>query len=109
MKKFLKENKGLSTLAFIALITIIVYILSVYYPHKFPNTDIWLELLFQLSIGYIINFIFYILQVYLPRRKMEMIAYSLILPYEVQSIIISLINVYESSPSSITRHFIGCT
>ena len=61
MKKFLKENKGLSTLAFIALITIIVYILSVYYPHKFPNTDIWLELLFQLSIGYIINFIFYIL------------------------------------------------
>ena len=65
MKKFLKENKGLSTLAFIALITIIVYILSVYYPHKFPNTDIWLELLFQLSIGYIINFIFYILQVYL--------------------------------------------
>ncbi len=71
MIKFLKENKSLSILAFISLIIIITYILSVYFPQNFPNTDTWLELLFQLSIGYIINFIFYILQVYLPRRKME--------------------------------------
>lgn len=71
MKKFLKENKSLSILAFISLTIIIIYILSVYFPQNFPNTDTWLELLFQLSIGYIINFIFYILQVYLPRRKME--------------------------------------
>lgn len=71
MKKFLKDNKSLSVLAIIALATIFIYILSVYFPQKFPNTDTWLELLFQLSIGYIINFIFYILQVYLPRLKME--------------------------------------
>lgn len=72
MKKFLKENKSLSGIAVIALITIAIYIASVYSPQNFPNTDIWLELLFQLSIGYIINFLFYILQIYLPRRKMEM-------------------------------------
>ncbi len=72
MKKFLKENKCLSILAVIALIIIVLYIISVYFPQIFPNTDIWFELLFQLAIGYIINFIFYILQVYLPRRKMEL-------------------------------------
>ena len=48
MKKFLKENKSLSILAFISLTIIIIYILSVYFPQNFPNTDTWLELLFQL-------------------------------------------------------------
>ncbi|MBR6124765.1 hypothetical protein IKQ19_14410 [Candidatus Saccharibacteria bacterium] len=44
----------------------------------FPHAGIWLNVLFQLSIGFIINFVFYVTQVYIPQRKLTLQANSCI-------------------------------
>ena len=36
-------------------------------PEWFPHAEDWFNLLFQLSIGFVINFMFYVTQVYIPR------------------------------------------
>ena len=48
---------------------IVSYILTMDLPELFDGAEEWYNLLFQFSVGYIINFMFYITQVYIPNTK----------------------------------------
>ncbi|WP_294405311.1 hypothetical protein [uncultured Clostridium sp.] len=67
--KFYKSNKIISNFFFVAFICTISYILTLDKPEIKPGIEKWYNLLFQLSVGYIINFFFYVTQVYLPEEK----------------------------------------
>ena len=68
MCKFFRKNKVLSVCFIIALITCIVYV-SIYNNESAVNNNKWFNFLFQLSIGFIVNFFFYITQIYIPQYK----------------------------------------
>ena len=51
---------------------VVLYIYSMDKAECFPHAGIWFNVLFQLSIGFIINFVFYITQVYIPQRKLTL-------------------------------------
>lgn len=71
IKKFITKNKLISIFFLISLFIIITYILTMDLPELFNGAEIWYNLLFQLSIGYIINFMFYVTQVYIPNHQRE--------------------------------------
>lgn len=54
---------------FISTFIIVSYILTMDLPELFDGAEEWYNLFFQLSVGYIINFMFYITQVYIPNNK----------------------------------------
>lgn len=68
---FIKKNKWISTLFAISLVIVISYILTLDCPELFDGAGEWFNLAFQFSVGYIINFMFYITQVYIPSSKRE--------------------------------------
>lgn len=71
-RRFIKENKLISIFLMFSIAIIISYILTINLPPLFTGADNWFNLLFQLSIGYIINFVFYITQVYIPNNKRDL-------------------------------------
>lgn len=72
MKQFLKSNKTISVCFGISILVCFLYILSLDKKEWFPHAGDWFNLLFQLSVGFIINFIFYVTQVYIPQYKQKM-------------------------------------
>ncbi len=68
-KKFIRTNIGLTILFLLAILIIVFYIYTFYNKDVFKNVTIWINLLFEISIGYIISFVFYLLQVYIPFEK----------------------------------------
>lgn len=71
IKKFIKMNRIISIFFVISLFVIFSYIATMDLPELFEGAEQWYNLSFQLSIGYIINFIFYITQVYVPNIQKE--------------------------------------
>lgn len=72
MKKvldFMRKNKWITGAFFISILIVVSYILTMDLPELFDGAEEWYNLLFQLSVGYIINFMFYIMQVYIPNSK----------------------------------------
>ena len=72
MKKvftFVSKNKWITLFFFISMFIIVSYILTMDLPELFDGAEEWYNLLFQFSVGYIINFMFYITQVYIPNTK----------------------------------------
>lgn len=69
MKKFVHENWMISILLGLAVFIILSYLITSNMPELLPGVDKWFNLLFQLAIGYSINFIFFVIQVYLPSEK----------------------------------------
>lgn len=72
MKKvftFMSKNKWITLFFFISAFIIVSYILTMDLPELFNGAEEWYNLLFQFSVGYIINFMFYITQVYIPNTK----------------------------------------
>lgn len=69
--KFIKGNKIIFSIFLVAVVIIVSYILTMDLPELFDGAEEWYNLCFQLSIGYIINFVFYITQVYIPNIKKE--------------------------------------
>lgn len=68
--KSFKRNNNILFCCFIAsIIVCISYILSMHQKELFDGAGDWFNLLFQLAVGFIINFMFYITQVYIPRYK----------------------------------------
>ena len=61
-----------------SILIVIAYILSMNQKEWFPGAGEWFNVFFQLSIGFIINFIFYITQVYFPQQKQQKQAYKCI-------------------------------
>lgn len=67
--RFVKDNKALTAGFGISIVLCILHILSIKKEEYFPHAGEWFNLVFQLSVGFIINFIFYLTQVYIPRYK----------------------------------------
>lgn len=71
IKRFIKRNKVLFVLLVIAVSITLSYYITYDMPEIIPGIDKWYKLSSDLSIGVIINFIFYVFQVYIPRREEE--------------------------------------
>ena len=69
--RFAKANRWISAFFVLSATIIISYILSMDMPELFPGAENWYNLLFQFSIGYIINTMFYVTQVYIPSIKRQ--------------------------------------
>lgn len=66
---FIKKNKLITVFFAVSVATIMAYILSTDLPEWFDGAGLWFNLTFQLAVGYIINFMFYVTQVYAPNSK----------------------------------------
>ena len=71
MKQFFKSNKTISGCFGVSILICFIYILSLDKKEWFPHAGDWFNLLFQLSVGFIISFIFYVTQVYIPQYKQK--------------------------------------
>ncbi len=69
MKLFIKENFLISVICLISVLIILLYIFSMDISESFPHAADCFNTLFQLSIGFVINFMFYVTQFYIPRLK----------------------------------------
>lgn len=69
MKRFISENKWISGILFLSIVIIISYLASLDMPEWFKNAGDVFNLFYNLSIGYCVSFIFYLLQVYIPSLK----------------------------------------
>lgn len=74
VKRFIKLNKLITIFLGIAIFIIISYMASMNYTEWFSGAEMLFNLFFQLSIGYIINFIFYVTQIYVPNYKRDQLA-----------------------------------
>lgn len=77
LKKFYLEHKGVSIGFVFSIIVILFCLLTLGKEEILEGSEKWLNVLFQVGVGYIINFLFYITQVYLPQIKEEEKAFSL--------------------------------
>lgn len=66
---FIEKNKLITYFFIISLFIIVSYIWTMEWPELFDGAEKIYNLFFQLSIGYIINFMFYITQVYIPNER----------------------------------------
>lgn len=71
MKKFYKRYRWLTICGILSIIVIILYFATYTWPELFPGAGRLFEILFQISIGYIINFIFFVVNIYLPQLTLE--------------------------------------
>lgn len=70
MRRFVKCNKVISASFVVSFAIIALYIFSLKKIEWFPYAGEWFNVLFQLSVGFVINFIFYVTQVYIPRQNL---------------------------------------
>lgn len=68
---FIRRNKTLSWMFSIATIIILSYYITYDMPELIPGIEKWYNLLTNLCIGVVVNFLFYIFQVYIPELKEE--------------------------------------
>lgn len=71
IKAFIKKNKWITAFFFVSLFIIVSYIWTMEWPELFDGAEEIYNLFFQLAIGYIINFMFYITQVYIPNSSRD--------------------------------------
>ena len=69
IRVFIDKNKLITAFFAISVAVIVAYFLSIDLPEWFNGAGDWFNLLFQLAVGYIINFMFYVTQVYVPNNK----------------------------------------
>ncbi len=80
MKTLWKESKLLCILSIISVVVVISYNISYDWPELIEGIGRWYTLCYDLSIGVLINFIFYIFQVFLVARDREKKALKIIKP-----------------------------
>ena len=71
---FIRKNKLIFSFFIISIVVISSYFLTMDWPEIFKGAELWFDFLFQLSVGYIINFMFYVTQVYVPNNRKETVA-----------------------------------
>lgn len=69
---FIEKNKLIAYFFMISLFIIVSYIWTMEQPELFYGAEKIYNLFFQLAIGYIINFMFYTTQVYIPNERKEL-------------------------------------
>lgn len=67
--KFIKGNKAVSIGFLISAIVVALYIITKHEQEWFAHAEDCFNLTFQLCVGFMISFIFFVMQVYIPRRK----------------------------------------
>ena len=67
--KLWRHSKCLVVMLALSILVSVLYILSIDSTEWFDNASYWFGLLNQIAIGYIVSFVFYIVQVYIPREK----------------------------------------
>lgn len=80
IRKFVKHNRTLTVFTIIAATITISYVLTSELAELFPGAGKWYKLVADLSIGVIINFIFFLFQVYIPQCEAEKKAFPVIKP-----------------------------
>ena len=75
--KFYYKHMGISFGFVLSIIIVLLYLFSLSKEELWVGAEKWFSTAFQIAIGYIINFIFYITQVYLPQIKEEKEAFIL--------------------------------
>lgn len=78
VERFIRENKTLTCCLILALIEIFIYFATWDEPELFNNAGIVLEIINSIAIGFVVNFIFYVTQVYIPSLKRNKIIYACI-------------------------------
>ena len=71
IKNFTVNNLALMIFTIIALAVVVSYTLTSHLPEIYPGIGKWYKLANDLSLGILINFVFYVFQVYIPQRKRE--------------------------------------
>lgn len=71
---FIRKNKLIFSFFIISIVVISSYFLTMDWPELFKGAELWFNFLFQLSVGYMINFMFYVTQVYVPNNRKEAVA-----------------------------------
>ena len=71
MKKLFKKQKFLTITCAIAFVIIFVYFLTYNIPELFPGGGLIFDTIFQIAVGYIINYIFFIVNIYIPQINSE--------------------------------------
>lgn len=78
MKKFYYNNKIISILLIVSLMVIVLHFISLGEPEWFPHAGDAFDVLNNIAIGYVVNFIFYVTQIYIPYVKKNRIIYACI-------------------------------
>lgn len=76
MKMLFHRHKALSLILIVAIIIIILYLATLNVQEVFSNAGKIFEVIFQISIGYIINFIFFVVNIYVPNNSSQVKALS---------------------------------
>lgn len=71
MKTLYLRHKGMTILCFISVLLMVLYLITLDVPEWFHSGGQLFEVLFQISIGYLINYIFFIVNVYVPKITIE--------------------------------------
>lgn len=71
--QFIKNNTLIFVFFIISIGIIFLYIFTMDWAELFKGVELWFNLMFQLSVGYIINFMFYVTQVYIPNNKRDIV------------------------------------
>lgn len=69
MKRFIRENRWITSILFLAIVIIISYLASLDMSEWFRHAGDVFNLFYNLAIGYCVSFVFYVLQVYIPSVK----------------------------------------
>ncbi len=77
MKTLWKENRILCVISLISIIIVLAYNISYNMPELISGIGLWYTLLYDLSIGVLINFMFFIFQVIIPSYKKQQTAFSI--------------------------------
>lgn len=103
IKVFIKKNSLLFYFLLLSLLVIFLYLVSSEKSELFHGAEQWFNLLFQFAIGYVVNFMFFVTQVYIPSRRRELImtqkiSYRLSTILNIlRSVLTELSNIYLDS------------
>ena len=78
MKHFICENKIIVFFLVVSKLVIILHFVSLDKPEWFPHAGDAFDVLHNIAIGYVVNFFFYVTQIYIPSVKRNKIIYSCI-------------------------------
>lgn len=77
MKALWKENKILCVITLVSIINVLSYNITYNKPEIISGIGLWYTLLYDLSIGVLINFMFFIFQLFIPNCKKQKTAFSI--------------------------------
>ncbi|MGV8907209.1 MAG: hypothetical protein ACOH15_11485 [Acetobacterium sp.] len=92
-----EEHKGMLFLMFISIAIIVVYQLTYELPEAFYGAERLFGMLFTLAGGYVINFLFFYLQIFIPNRKMRLRSFEFIKYHltDIQNYLLKIQTIFD--------------